>query len=277
MKIHHRQLPILMQSLTLFFSMLFVGQALADLILAAPPRESLKNGRSVYNPIAKGIEKLIGEKVIYQQPRNWFDYSIKMRSGAYDIIFDGPHFAAWRIVNSDHIPVAALPGKLKFFLITDINNDPINNLIDISKLVMCGMPAPNLGTGMIMAEYSNPNKQPMIYESRSFTNAYKNFNAGECHAVVLRDKVYSKLSRDEKSSIKIIFMSEALPNQTVTIGPNLTIYASKIRRFLTSSGGRKVAKNLLDRFSKNNPKFIRARKRSYYGLEKYLQGRNSKW
>ena len=257
--------------------MLFVAHALADFILTAPPRESLQKGRAEYDPIAKAISKLIGKKVIYQQPRNWFDYSIKMRSGAYDIVFDGPHFAAWRIKHSRHVPVVSLPGNLKFVLLTDRNNDSINNLDDISEMIMCGMLAPNLGTGMIMSQYPDPDTQPMIYESRGFTDVFRNFQSGECHVAIMRDKAYNKLAKNDKRSIKIIHTTAALPNQTVTIGPNMEKYINKIRKFLTSSAGSRIARKLLIRFSKKNPIFIRARIKKYRGLEVYLQGSDSKW
>ena len=258
-------------------SLVFSHQIFADFILTAPPRESLEKGQIYYGPIAKSLSKLIGKKIKYQQPRNWFDYSIKMRSGVYDIVFDGPHFASWRIENTKHLPVATLPGKLQFILFTDVNNKLMNNIVDLSDKVMCGMLAPNLATNIIMSEFQDPGRQPMIYESQGFSSVYRNFMEGECHAAVLRNKAYYKLSKNDKSSIKIIHTTDALPNQTITIGPKLKKYHKKISRYLTSADGARAASKLLKRFSKNNPKFIEAKLNQYNDLEKLLKGSDSSW
>ena len=78
----------------------FVPSCFADLILTAPPRETPEDGHVVYAPLAEYLSQFLGESVIYEHPINWKEYEKRMKNDEYDIIFDGPHFAAWRIETS---------------------------------------------------------------------------------------------------------------------------------------------------------------------------------
>ena len=49
---------------------LSISNAQAELILSAPPRESLKAGNELYGPLAEHLTQLLGEKVIYKHPDN---------------------------------------------------------------------------------------------------------------------------------------------------------------------------------------------------------------
>ena len=57
----------------IFILLLFLSSsiAVADLVLTAPPRENAAKGQELYGPIADELTKLLGEKVIYQQPKSW--------------------------------------------------------------------------------------------------------------------------------------------------------------------------------------------------------------
>ena len=77
----------------------------ADYIFAAPPREGEMRGIKLYGPLVNKLTEMLGENVVYEQPSNWLEYAKKMRNNEYDIIFDGPHFNAWRIKRWPVCPV----------------------------------------------------------------------------------------------------------------------------------------------------------------------------
>ncbi|MFV2055542.1 MAG: phosphate/phosphite/phosphonate ABC transporter substrate-binding protein [Thiohalomonadales bacterium] len=266
-------------SLNLLIILHFISAARADLIFSAPPRETVQQGLSLYEPLVNAISSIVHQKVTYEPPSNWFEYGIKMRSGAYDIVFDGPHFAAWRIKRLQHTPIVALPGELRFVLFTNKDNKLINNLSDLSENILCGIRLPNLGTSLIMSEYSNPDKQPMLYEVSGDTlrNIYANFNEGVCHAAVMQDQAYFDMTRNNTSSYKVLFTTVALPHQTITISPNVKKYADELSRFLTSSAGARTAAKLLRRYSRDNPKFINTDIGLYFGMDRILKGVVSGW
>jgi len=248
--------------------------AQADLTFSAPPRESLERGVKMYGPIADHLSELLGEKVIYKHPVDWIQYSIKMRKGEYDIVFDGPHFAAWRIKHLQHKPVAMLPGSLDFYILAQADDDELNDLRDLVRYKVCGLASPNLGTVTVYSLYENPVVQPEIYEVKGgFKGVYQAFKDKKCRAAVVRDNIYKKLIGVEKDAVKIIYKSASLPNQTVTVSNDID---SKSREIIalafTGSEGIHSADILFDRFSKKAKYFVPAEKAYYLELENLLEG-----
>ena len=101
----------ILASFILFSFIIFVENVQADLILSAPPRESLEDGQELYGPLAEHLSTLLGEEVTYQHPDNWLHYQRELRNDVYDIVFDGPHFVSWRVKNLKHDVLLKLPGK----------------------------------------------------------------------------------------------------------------------------------------------------------------------
>jgi hypothetical protein len=61
--------------------------------------------------------------VRYEHPGNWLHYQRNLRNDMYDIVFDGPHFASWRMEHLEHDMLVKLPGNLQFYLLTGADND----------------------------------------------------------------------------------------------------------------------------------------------------------
>lgn len=247
--------------------------AKADYILSAPPRESGMLAKETYEPLAAYLSKLLGDKVVYQQPNGWFDYAQKMRKGQYDIVFDGPHFAAWRVKHLHHIPVAVLPGTLDFVLIAHVDDDEITKTIDLNGKKICGMVSPNLGTSLIYELFENPVLQPIIQEVKgSMQEVYRAFKSGQCRAAILRNINYDRLPKEDQESVKIVAKTKSLPNQTITISQRLEKNARQIADFMISSEGAVAAHGLLSRYSKNAPYFESTNSERYKGIENLLEG-----
>ncbi len=254
--------------------LLLIPNVHADLILSAPPRESAEQGKLMYEPLAKYFADLLGEPVAYVQPRDWLQYSTEMRSGKYDIVFDGPHFAAWRIKHLNHTPLVKLPGTLDFIVIARTDDKRINKLRDLVALPVCGLPSPNLGTTMVMAQFLNPVTQPDIQEARGgFDSVVATFTAGTCRAAIIRDTQYKKLSETDKTQFKVVFKSPSFPNQTVTVSDRVPSKArEKIIAALVAKKGVGAAELLLNELSKNAKYFLPAQASEYRGLENLLEG-----
>lgn len=259
--------------LSLWF-LLIPGTVFAELILSAPPRESAEQGKRMYEPLAKYIGDLVGEQVTYAQPLDWLQYSSDMRSGKYDIVFDGPHFAAWRIKHLNHTPLVKLPGTLDFIVIARWDDKRINKLRDLVALPVCGLPSPNLGTTMVMAQFVNPVTQPDIHEAKGgFDDVVATFAASKCRAAIVRDTVFKKLTDMDKRQFKIIFKSPSFPNQTVTVSDRIQ---PKMREKLVAAmavkKGFAPAEILFAEVSKNARFFIPAQIAEYQGMETLLEG-----
>jgi len=253
---------------------LFCNVANAELIMSAPPRESAKDGEKYYGPIARYISKIIGEKVVYTHPKSWTSYTKAMRAGKYDIVFDGPHFVAWRMRHVKHVPLARLDGTLDFMVLAKSADKKVNSKRDLIGKSICGLASPNLATVSAFAMYNNPVIQPDIEIVKGGgSTVMKKFFNGECKYVVIRDQLYKKLSAEKKAQIKIIAKSKSLPNQTISVSTKITkLKRDKIAASLTSKQGAVVADRLLSRFSKKKKYFIRTKTKEYEDLEFLLEG-----
>ena len=244
----------------------------ADYIFSAPPREGEMSGITIYGPLVQKLPQVLGEKVVYEQPNSWMEYSKKMRNDEYDIVFDGPHFNAWRMKHLGHALVASLPGNLQFYLITSKRFAAINSNEDLVGRQICAMASPNLATDMILELFKNPSIQPQIYEiDRGFREMYQAFKEGGCLATILRVDLFDKLPKDEKDDLKIIASTRALPNQTFSVSKRLLKESRKLADFFISEDGSTAGQKILARYSKNAPHFQRAESERFVGAEKYLE------
>jgi ABC-type phosphate/phosphonate transport system substrate-binding protein len=245
----------------------------ADYIFTAPPRENEVEGISKYGPLVKKLSQVLGETVVYEQPHNWLEYAKKMRHDEYDIVFDGPHFTAWRIKHLDHIPLVSLPGQLKYYLVTYKTYSKIKKYRDLVGRQICALPSPFLGTDMVLAIFDNPAIQPILYEVHGgIQNLYKAFKEKRCLGTIVRDKFYNKLPAEEKNKLKIIAKTRSVPNQTISISIRLKSKANKLIDFLMSDDGKSAARKVLIRYSKGAQYFQRPKKVDFDGVEDVLEG-----
>lgn len=245
----------------------------AELVLTAPPRENAQKGLELYGPIADKLSEVIGKKVVYKQPKSWAEYANNMRDGKYDIVFDGPHFVAWRQKNLKHEPIASLPGSLQFYIVTKKNNSSINKKRDLIGKKICGMPSPHLATDLTYDLFKNPVLQPDIYEVRGGQRkSLQAFKEGKCEATIFRTTLYKRLSKEEKEKLKIVAKTRRLPNQTISVSQRLHKNANAIAQFLVSKEGAITADSLLTRYSKKKKTFIKASPKKFVEASDILEG-----
>ena len=264
-----------LQILTLLLVGAFFSTSVyAKLVLTSPPRESAEKGEKIYGPIAKMMSKALGEEVVYQHPVGWMEYSAKMRAGQYDIVFDGPHFAAWRIKHLDHKPVARLPGTLDFVVVTRKSNKRMTSRRGILRGSICGLASPHLATVSILAEFQDSITVPKIIEVKGGPKAVlKAYKEGKCDAAVLRLELWKNLPKKMKKGSHVVFTTESLPNQTITVSPRVNKKKhGKIAKLFRSRTGAKHSQHLLNRFSKKKRYFVKTELKEFENLENLLEG-----
>lgn len=257
----------------IIISVSILQYAHAELIFTAPPRENTERGNQIYGPIADKLSTILGEKVTYEHPNGWFEYARNMRDGKYDIVFDGPHFTAWRVKHLKHIPIVTLPGTLNFVLVTKKSNQDIKRVRNLAGKKICGLPSPNLGTNLIYQAFENPVVQPVIFEVRGgMKHVYQAFKQGKCDAAILRHSNYSKLPDAEKKLLNVMVKTRPLPNQTFTVSQRLKANAQKLANFMASKDGAMAADNLLKRYSNKQKYFEKTTEGKFAGIEELLEG-----
>jgi len=265
------------QKITMLLGLLFLMQPLvlkAELIFSAPPREKPDIGQNIYGPIAESLSVMLGEKVTYKHPRDWLSYSMKMRRGDYDLIFDGPQFASWRMTHIQHVPLVRLKGHLGFFIITK-KDSGLNNIQDLIAKKICGLASPNLATISMLRQFKNPVRQPLFVETKGgMKGVFNKLKSGKCVAAVMRDGFFkNKLPDDVRAQYKIIWKSIRMPNQTITASKKIPAQLrEQIVASLTTEKGAKGASSLFKRFSKKSKQFIVSKETEYNELNMLLEG-----
>lgn len=262
--------------ITLFLSIFITTEVSArDLILTAPPRESAEKGQKLYGPIAEHLSRLLNTRVVYEHPKNWLNYQRDMRNDKYDIVFDGPHFASWRVAHLGHEVLVKLPGHLQFVLLTGKDNQAINNTSDLVGKSFCGISPPNLSTLSVLDHFRNPARQPMIKGIKGgMGKVYKSFKGGQCDALVLRTAFYNKKLKDEqRAELKQLYMSTKMPNQAISVSPRISKEAKYvITKSLTTGDGVKATAGVLKRFGGKAKSFIKADTTEYLPHTALLEG-----
>ena len=250
----------------------------ADLVFTSPPREQNSNeGGDIYVPIAEYFSKLLGRKVVYHNPGNWLTYQKEMRSGLYDIVFDGPHFNSWRTVHVDHEVLVRLPGSIEFLVVANTNS-AISRLEDLVGANICSISPPNLGTMLLLDKFRNPVRQPVVKSIKGETaEVYKAFKDGQCKAAVLRTIFYNnntKVTDGERKQLKVLFNSAALPNQGISVSNRITTAEKKlIQKDITAGEGSNVFEKLVNRYGQKNDKaFVITNNQEYQGINMLLEG-----
>jgi ABC-type phosphate/phosphonate transport system substrate-binding protein len=264
---------IYMAPLTVLFS---INIYATELILSAPPRESKEAGEKLYTPLAEFLSRQLGQPVKYHHPDSWFTYQNKMRDDTYDIVFDGPHFASWRIAHLKHEVLVKLPGSLQFHLVARVDDETTKSAKELIGRYICGISPPNLSTLSVLTHYSNPVRQPIIKGiNGGMGKVYKSLEAKKCSGAVLRTAFYQKkLSIDDRNKIKIILTSEPLPNQVITASKRISrANVEKLQlAFLHSKEGAGALDPILRRFAGKAKSFISAQNNEFDGNNQLLEG-----
>jgi len=249
-------------------SMSVVNTAIADMILTAPPRESVEAGKKVYGPLAEYLAQVTGKKIVYEHPKNWRNYTRNMKAGKYSITFDGPHFAAWRINKGMDMPAMKLPGQLHFTLITAAGRNDISKVDDLIGKTVCAMPSPNLATLTAYSMYPNPMQQPQFtfIQSGGMKGIAKKFLAGGCDGAILRTGfMKKKLTDTQRSKMKVLGGKGVSTNQGITVNKSVgdAVY-KKIVAALSSNEGKQAMTPIINRFKKKG-KFYTSDGKDYEG------------
>lgn len=252
--------------------------ALAEgLILTGPPRETPEAGMKMYGPIAAHLTEALGVPVTYKHPGNWLRYQRDMRSDKYDIIFDGPHFIAWRVAHLGHEALVKLPGKLQFMLVSPKGGEKFKHPDDLIGKKICGISPPNLSTLSILDYYRNPVRQPVIKGIKGgMKKVHKTLlnKNSKCSAGILRTAFFKKkLKKEQREGLATVFLSKAMPNQGISVSKRVSQrIKDKITNELTIGKGIASTKGIIKRFGGKAKSFLPVKPNEYDGFNMLLEG-----
>lgn len=243
----------------LFSALLLTAPAQAEYVLSAPPRESVEAGQQMYGGLADFLTRVTGKPVVYEHPGDWATYARNMRAGKYDILFDAPHFAAWRLEKQDAQPLVRLPGKINFVLVVHAADVNVQSPDDLIGRKVCLLPSPSLGAVSAYALFANPAQQPeFVAMPGSWVDVANAVAAGDCKAGVVRKNDYLNLiSAETRGAIRVVGETRELTNQGITVSGRVSdADRDKMLMALTGAEGLAAAQMLVKRFSADDPKLV---------------------
>lgn len=216
------------------------------LVMTAPPGDSAERQQELYAPIAEHLSKILGQPVVFKAAHNWLAYSKEMTAGAYDLVFDDSHFNAWRAERIQHSSLVRLSDNVAFALVANARDGKVRNIGDVSGRRVCAVAGPNLATLAVLAQFSNPARQPVLVESADWAGVQQNFAAGQCVGAILPVSGANKV----KGNARVLYQSPEFPSPALSAGPRVNdAMQTKIVHALTEdANGKQAARKLRDSY-----------------------------
>ena len=238
------------------------------LVFTAPPRETPEQGQEIYQPIADYLSKVIGKKIVYRHPGTWGVYRTEMLKGSYDLVFDGPHFNSYRMEKLNHNILVKIPERHEFAVIVR-KEQKFSALSQMAGYTFCTHAPPNLGTLVLLSQFDNPARQPVIINTKGWENIYEGVVSGKCVGGVLP---LANLKKYDRTGVtRLVFKAPVMPNQAFSAGPRIAPKdQAKIAAALTSPDAAAPTARLRAAYRVGDS-FALADNQEYRGLAVYLR------
>lgn len=238
------------------------------LVFSSPPRESAEEGNQIYQPIAEYLSKVTGKKIVYQHAGTWGVYRSEMLRGSYDLVFDGPHFNSYRSEKLNHNILVKIPEGHEFVIIVR-QNEKFTNAQQLAGRTVCTHAPPNLGALVLLSQFDNPARQPVIKSTDGWNKIYEGVATGRCVAGILPLRLFKKF--DTKGQAKIVYKARSLPDQALSAGPRVSpeIQVRIAQALLAPEAAEPTAK--LRAAYKAGPSLVQANNQEYAGLGDFLR------
>ena len=236
----------------------------AEYTLVSAPRGDRASETKKYAPIAEELSKVLGVEVRYQYIEGWAVYTKAIYDDKYDIVFDGPQSSSYRASYKNHKFVARLAEPLAFVVVTK-SSASFGTLKSLSGRPVCLHPSPNLGTMLLLNNYTVA--PPATVRIEGFKAAYDGVVNGNCVAAVVPLAMAKKLN---KGDMKVIHEFPVLPNQAITVSARIPNEKLENLRAHIISGKCTSCSVILETFASKG--FVSANANDYLGVSDILAG-----
>ncbi|MFN2349406.1 MAG: PhnD/SsuA/transferrin family substrate-binding protein [Thioalkalivibrio sp.] len=166
-----------------------------------------------------------------------------------------------------HEPLVKLPGSLEFVLLVNAaqGEGAVTAMGDLVARRICSVAPPNLAPLVVLACYPDVVRQPLIHPARrDMRQALEQFRAGQCDAVVLPTNFYNNILSDaDRQGLHVLFRSEPLPNQGISVGTRVSEQDRARLVQLITTTGEPTVQPVLQVFARNAERFVPATREEY--------------
>ncbi|MDA8390589.1 MAG: PhnD/SsuA/transferrin family substrate-binding protein [Gammaproteobacteria bacterium] len=239
----------------------------APWILSASPQGSTSADRALFDPIAHYLTAVTGHDVVYRRPSDDLAFSRNLAAGRYDLVFGGPHLAAWAERHQGAHPLVRFSGSLVFDTVA--RSPQIHTLAALIGEPVCLKPLPSLATATLLRHFPRLLRQPYQVAVSGWRQAYQGLLQGACRATVLPARDVPPLTA-HGALLYVIHQSRRYPGDGLVASPRIPSAARHlIRTALLSPQGQQAAKPLAR--ANAAPGWVAAHRKDYAGLSRLLR------
>lgn len=262
-------MAVVVISLLLPTTVLKAEEAPAPLVFGTAPTSSPEETKKAYAKMISYLSETIGRPVVLKTAENYQEYMSHMRSGDYDIAFDGPPFVAWRMERMQHVPLVKLPAELKIVVIQreDSKYTEIDEL-GSHYVKTCVVAPPNTLTLIFLNYFPHPARQPNLLPFDGLKNIENCLRSGKGDVAVFRDMYWKKM---DQTGLKVLYEPGiGYPERAISAGAKVTDeLRNKIIGALISEEGAAASADVLKRFQRE--KFVKASPKDFEGQSEMLR------
>lgn len=197
----------------------FKAHAQAEtLYIAAAPHRDRVAAQKMFGPIASYLTETTGQRFEFAYVADFLEYQARMRKGEFDLVWDGPHFAGWRMESLAHQALVRAPQQNVLVIVERVESNSA-----ITKLAghrVCAHEPPNFATLLLQSLFTNPSRQPIIVPINGWKAAYDGVITGRCEAAILPRASLDKFDR-ARLHVRVIYEAHPFPNLTFTAGARI--------------------------------------------------------
>lgn len=245
----------------------FTQTSLAKTIsLVIQPIMTPSQTTKAYQPLAQYLSQETGQDIKLVTARNFFTFWESMkREGKYDLILSAAHLTDYLIKRMNYQPLAKLPDRVSFSLVTGPNTllfSP-NELIG-QKIATLG--SPSMGAVKLAELFPNPLRQPVIIETSDSQAAVATLLADKSVAAIIPSPLVKQYP-----DLNTISTTEPTPHMCLTASSGLSPKLQKrLSEALVNASKTPQGQAMLK--AMNLPGFQPATPRQYAGYSKLLEG-----
>jgi ABC-type phosphate/phosphonate transport system substrate-binding protein len=240
-------------------------------VFSAPPWEEAALARRLLEPVAELVSERTGLDFEYRHQATWLGYVSDMLADELDLVFDEPHFVAWRTARLGHEPLARIRGGMDFVVVARRDDPQIVQLVDLAGFTVCGRPPPDLSTLLLLRRFANPAREPRITVVDSDRERLASVLEGRCRAAPLARESYLRYAQGSlPADTRILSHSGTFPRRGFSASGRLPDATRRqIAEALLSAAGAEATRLLRERFA-GGLDLVPATGEDYRGLESLL-------
>jgi hypothetical protein len=148
-------------------------------------------------------------------------------------------------------------------------NERYASVGEMAGRTFCTHAPPNLGALVLLSQFDNPARQPVILSTDGWDRIYEGVTSGRCTGGVLPLANLKKF--DKLGATRVVYRTAALPNQAFSAGPRISIEdQAKIATALTAAEAAGPTERLRATF-KGGESLVAATNGEYAGIAQFLR------